>query len=790
VQSLSRARALALGSALLGALLASVVWSRQKTEQVLAAFHAQEAHDARDWSAVIEASTHLLDTPDSGDGVVHDALELRCNALAQVGRRDECFALLDERLGWTDAAHWTPALALVEQWAAGAEARGHRAEVLAVVERLVASQPGEARAAYLAYHTLRRSEPLAELAPRAIGWAGHLEPAHALHLRLLVANDQIRAHDEYSAVTTLGQAVPVGEPADVDDWWNLRIKAAAQLGDAAEARRLADQWGVNPQDRPSAEAALAVALSLAALLPVEGGDWLTPLLAAAENVEQVRGDDERVVLLRRLVGHAVVQGKFEVARYWVERAQVLDLSRVGDLDELQRLAQGEQVATAGGAQVGTLAFEVAGALPADVSLWVSPDAHKRVDGAWTELPLTERALTVQRAASATPVRWVLRSGEATYASGTTWVVAGTTINVPVEVRTPSPRAVETDLRPRSPPDGVRRIVVVILDSGDWRLAGYLRQRGEMPVLHALLAQGFRAPIVQYPAYTASAMAALTAPAAQTSAAFPAVVHQLGMELAGLASVGKNPFEPLAVLFPKNADIFTTLGGSDRRIANLLFSHGAVKAGRNAELVGPHGARSTVALGPFARALDEDELSRHPEWRGDGIERMHLDTSVNTTASQVDGVLRLVREGGAEIILYRLEALDIVTHGTFGVASEGGQDDGARALFSFYRYIDDRLGDLARAIDDDDMLIVMSDHGTLTSMQHDPVAMFVAWGNGVPQGIGQGLIRLGSVARLLATLEGVEVDWPGEDFAPWARAWHDGRTPPGLGVRWSGEASGG
>ncbi len=754
------------------------------------AVRAQEAYNARDWSGVIDVSTPLLDTPDSGDGLVHQVLELRCHALGHLDRGAECFALLDERLGWPDAASWVPGLALARRWAAGAEARGQRSQLVAVVERLRAAHPGNSEVALLAYSTLRRFEGLDSLAPRALGWAEALDPVGALQLRLTVAVDQIKGRDYTAAIRTLGEDAPEGAQEGVDLWWDLRIRASTQLGDAAGARRLADRWGANPTDRPTAEASLAVSLSLASVLPVEGGGWIPALAAAAENVEEVRGDLLRSALLRRLVAHCAVEGRFDTARHWHDRATALGIEDVGDPDELQRLAALDAAVAEKGAVGGMLEFRLTGEVPAGASLWVSPDRDSRVDGTWTELKLGASPLSIERVPSATPARWVLRSDMATYASGTTWPTAGARTEVPVTLGEAKPRAVASDLRPRSPGDGVRRILVVILDSGDWRLTSYLRQRGEMPVLHALLSQGFRAPLVQSPAYTAAAMAALTAPSAQSSASFPAVLHGLGMELAGLASVGRNPFSSLDFFLPKNSDIFTTLGSGERRIANLLFSHGAVKAGRNAELVGPRGLRSTVSIGPLSRQLNEEELTRHPEWRGDGLEVSGGADHVTATAAQVDGVEELVRAGGAEIVLYRLEALDLATHGTYAAASAGGQDDGNGTLFSFYRYIDHRLGHLARAIDDDDVLIVMSDHGTLTSMQHDPVAMFVAWGNGVPRGIGQGLIRLGSVARLLATMEGVEVDWPGEDFAPWARAWREGRTPPGLGVQWAGEPAGG
>ena len=61
---------------------------------------------------------------------------------------------------------------------------------------------------------------------------------------------------------------------------------------------------------------------------------------------------------------------------------------------------------------------------------------------------------------------------------------------------------------------------------------------------------------------------------------------------------------------------------------------------------------------------------------------------------------------------------------------------------------------------------MSDHGIRTTMQHDPSAVFVAVGAGVPHGRAAGRPALVGVARVLAGLLGVETDWPDTGVAPW------------------------
>ena len=95
----------------------------------------------------------------------------------------------------------------------------------------------------------------------------------------------------------------------------------------------------------------------------------------------------------------------------------------------------------------------------------------------------------------------------------------------------------------------------------------------------------------------------------------------------------------------------------------------------------------------------------------------------------------------------------------------GQDDGARLLFDVYRYLDARLGGVHAALDADDLLVVMSDHGIRTAMEHDKPALFILTGPGVPVARLKGSPPLRGVPRALAQLLGVETPWPDAGLVP-------------------------
>ena len=189
----------------------------------------------------------------------------------------------------------------------------------------------------------------------------------------------------------------------------------------------------------------------------------------------------------------------------------------------------------------------------------------------------------------------------------------------------------------------------------------------------------------------------------------------------------------------------------------------MQAGRHSEVTGPGGVRRQVPLGPSARDLDASERARFPGLAAVRAERdrVHL----RTIAAQMDTAAALASAPEPDLFALRVEALDLLTHAHFADAVQDGQDDGARLLFDVYRYLDARLGDLSAALDADDLLVVMSDHGIRTAMEHDRPALFVVVGPGIAAARVPGTPSLRGVPRALARLVGVETGWPDAGLVP-------------------------
>jgi hypothetical protein len=397
---------------------------------------------------------------------------------------------------------------------------------------------------------------------------------------------------------------------------------------------------------------------------------------------------------------------------------------------------------------------------------VSPEPGAPVDAGYASFAMPERGeLPIERSPGIAPLRWVWQDAQgAVLASGTASPLSGESRRIEIQAR--EPRTPHREELARRPGDGHRRVSVILLDCGDWRIVQYLRARGELPILDALVRSGTSGVLESNPPLTAAALEAIVWPDRRSAASFAGIVHQLGTELAGLASIGENPFEALAWLLPEERDFFSVVGAGDLSAANLLFAHGGMHGGRHSEVTGPDGARRRVSLGSSARDLDASERAGFPGLAGvrAARDRAHL----RTIAAQMDTAEALVAARELDLFALRIESLDLLTHAHFAEAVQDGQDDGNRLLFDVYRYLDARLRGLQAALDADDLLVVMSDHGIRTAMEHDENALFILTGPGVPVARLAGTPSLRGVPRALAQLLGVETAWPDAGLAP-ARA---------------------
>jgi hypothetical protein len=757
-----RALHVAVAAVVLILALAAGHVSYQRTRAELAALATCEALTQGDVAAALARSEGEVGADATGRAVA----TCRCRALQAVGRGEECATLLSSLLDDPAAADWMPPADLAAFYVASQRAAGRTRQAADFARRAGAAHPHDP-ALFSEELTARASVEDEAAVMRELAQRIPARGEDAARMRVALAQRALRAGDGAAAVAALGDAPPEGAGAQQGPWFDSRAIAAASTGDLAAVQRSFAAWRAAGGDPVELRARYALTLSISGLRDAQRA----PLDLLRASLEETRGrgsDGLRRALATRLVLTLAGAKQIDAALavYDAEAALLAgsELSR----DEIVRAARIEALDGAGAtARRGALAFEIADARPGDV-LWLSPEPDAEPDAAYEALPVPRGGkLEALRAEGIAPQRWVLRDASgALRGSGTVSPVAGARTRVAVAPN--APREASAPLvRMRAPGDGRRRVALVLLDCGDWRIASYLRARGDLRVFDALLRDGHRAVLDSDPPLTAAALASIVTPERESAVSLVGLVHQLGGELAGLESIGTNPFEALAWVLPESADLFATLGAGELRAANLLLAHGGIHAGRHGGVVGPHGYAQTVEVGRTARDLEGEERTRFPELTALANERdLHL---VHASAAELDVALRIAKEGEIDFLALRVEPLDILTHAHFDEAVRDGQDDGRGLLFSVYRYIDWRLGAIDAALDADDVLVVMSDHGIRTAMQHAREAIFVAAGGGVPAGRAPGRPALRGVSRAAADLLGVATRWPDTGVAPFASA---------------------
>jgi hypothetical protein len=747
------------------ALLGGVgVVAVDRTRDELAAIEACDAVQRGDAHAALTLTEGRVGTDAAG----RTAAECRCLAQLASGDAQACDSMMSSLLRDPRSAGWAPGPALsthlIQEW----RDAGRAADAADLAKRAGALHPTDPGLFHLELATRSTLEDeqtlLHELAARVPD-----QGESAARMRASLAQRHLRRGDAGRALRALGPEMPVGADSARGLWFDTLGIAHAMTGDIARTRAAYDAWIDAGGRRVEVRARYALALSIAGLEDPE-----IPVLERLQRsvddgaaLDPVLHETLAIRLILTLVSAGRLDEALSAHDHHSEDVPLEGLQRA----EIERAVLHRQLEGTPPAQRrGRLRFT----FPADgptlrdgARLLVSPSVDAPPDAPWSVHPIVANAaLEIERSAGVAPQRWVVRdTGGATLASGTVSPRPGETLDVRV---TPGPpHARPSHVPGRAPADGRRRVALLLLDCADWRIAQYLRTRGDLPVLDALLREGHRAVLASDPPLTAAALESLVWPDRRSDASFVGVVHRMGVELAGLSSIGDNPFGALSWVLPESDDLFAVIGARDRSAANLLLAHGGIRAGRHGEVTGPRGVRRLAPIGAAERDLDADERRRFPALGPALPERDAV--HVRTIAAEFDATLDLLQDDSIDLVAVRIEPLDILTHAHFGETVLDGQDDGAALLYEVYRYVDHRVGAISNALDADDVLLVLSDHGIRTAMQHDRHALFVAHGGGVPAGRAEGLPDLRGVSRVVADLLEVRTHWPETGIARWLDA---------------------
>lgn len=751
------ARIVGLLVALAIAISAGVISTRRSSE-LGAVMEACGAVETGDWSTVLRLTEDLT----RNTSVRKSASECRCMALIATGQLAECEALMDALLAEPGTPSWAPSPMLSVHMIQTRRSRGHAEQAAALAQRSARYYPDDGDLFYLELVTRvvveNEEQVLLELTAR-------IDPSgpHATRMRVSLATRYLIRGQPERALAVLGGGPPVGTRNAIDRWYDTMAMVLANSRDLPGVRRTFAAWRAAGGDAVELQARYALTLSISSLTDPDQSS-IELLARAANDADGVAPDELVEAVVTRLVLTLVQSGEQSEALAVYDRYRArFEMSGLVR-EELERSQVQEQMASGQIAPHSSVVRFTIVDPARGTELLLSPERGTPVDSDYQRLAVASSGyLETRREVGGAPLRWVYRDAqERVLASGAAIPRIGPPLTISIEPRDPQPTA-RTELT-RRPADGQRKLLVLILDCGDWRLIQYLRARGELPTLDRLLQTGFRAVLDSDPPMTAAALAALVRPEHAAETSFVGLIHQLGVELAGLASIGENPFDALSWLLPEQTDLFDTIGAGEHVAANLLFSHGGIDAGRHSVLTGPNGIRRRLPIETSARNLRPDERARWPGLDAAQAERdaVHL----RSIAAEFDNAEKIIVAGDIDFLALRIEGFDILTHTFFAHTTATRQDDGGGFLYELYRYIDARLAATNNLLDEDDVLIVMSDHGIRTSMEHSRHAFFVATGAAVPVGRAPGRPALRGVPAVLADLMGIETDWPRTGVAAW------------------------
>lgn len=669
-----------------------------------------------------------------GEGLA-PAVGARCHCIALVnaGRPQECVerALVELRRN----AEWVPddesAIVLLDQLAVQ-----HRAaDAAAVVDRIPPS--ADARVLLPAIHTVRTDPHRLERLARRVADLPCCGDAHA---QLGLAALALERAD--IALQLVPAQVPPSSPEAATIWADLRSNALAVAGDEAGAMQVMDAW-----ERAGASTG-AVAARRARLIGryrfdhTRFDEYIDVALARRKDV-----DDPGLV---RFLYFAKLQQLLH-ANDTAAMAALIAEAKAWDPEFKPSAELGRQLAGDGAAGgPATLRFEP----PPGMHVLVSPDPAGPADAPFEELTA---AAEVKRTISPWPVRWVLvREDGARCGSGLLWPVAGGAAKphlAPGPCIPPRPAAVVQ----RAPADGRRRIVVVMLDSMDWRVVRYAFARGEAPFLEHLATVGASGVLVNEPAFTIVALQKLVEPGRQQRVSTFGIVNELGEQLALFEQIGGHPFPVIQSLIPTPPTFFDALAARGLKVANLLSSHGRLGRTLHGELVGPKDERAALPL-LRARAPSAEELAAEP-----GLGAPKAASWLFSMLGIYDDIDRTVADPTVDVVLARVDGTDVAFHSTYGALTDpaAGHDD--NLVLVSLRYADRRLAGLAGRLDEDDVLLVISDHGARSSLEHDESCLLL--GLGVRPTRLLGTPAFDGLPRALARLRGLELEgWPDTGIA--------------------------
>lgn len=748
---MSRGIRVVLLVALFVALAALVIDGVVDVQRELAITEACDAVREFRFEETLKNTAELVGSDEAGLSLV----QCRCLAQLETGDAPGCFRALDDAMRATNGG-FVPDGLVAQAYGSHLLDRGDDERAREVVLAALAQDTANIDLLLLAARArLRLEEETLVVDDIVRGLDPRVDAS--LAARLAIANLLHEQELDPLSLAVLGDTAPTTPVEGVRSWFIQRGGALASTGDVARTAEHFERFRAIDADHRLVDAYHGAVITRFNLSDPERPlvPFLSSILEDSASLLEVLDPNTHQFLYLRLCRQIATQGETERAIRCAAEARKFfpEIPLVDD-----ELARARMDGDDRPSSIGTVVITH---LDDGETLLVSSDVTLGADAPLVVENVRDGKARIRRSTSKRAVHYVVRAKNGVVrTAGSAWPepTGEVVVDLSLDKETMGHTVEKLGSLPvvplpkRAPPDGRRRVVAVLLDGGDWRLVRLGIAMAALPTFDALISAGHLAVVDSNPPFTGAAIRSIVRPSPRGSLGFMRRVVEVGQQIASLRSDRDDPIGLLSLLAPDTTDLFGVLGSGDRRALNLMLSSGNVEAGETRMITGPAGKESMVAS-KVRRPLRPDELARYPALEPDASTPWALELPAT-----FDAIDEALRDTSIDFVLAHVDATDRAAHFYLSSLERRGVEIIGHPLMELYRYVDERLRAVATAIDDDDVLIVFSDHGMQGGIAHDRASLFFAYGGPVALGRTPGTPALRGLPRLFADLLGVSTTW--------------------------------
>ena len=317
---------------------------------------------------------------------------------------------------------------------------------------------------------------------------------------------------------------------------------------------------------------------------------------------------------------------------------------------------------------------------------------------------------------------------------------------------------------KSEGDGRGRVLAIWPDAGSWFLANAYMRRGLMPNLSQVVQSGTRTDMIStHPPFTSTAYMRMVEVNSGDQVEESRFLETIAVQLKGIPFLDWMVPDHWVSAESGRRSIFNVMADHGHKAINLVFNDKYMAAPE--DLAANDG--TAIDVSATMKSIEDDAESKDfdsvlsetlmlDEDRESSRTAMVLDDSVlsmglKNTHKKTELGLHLWNEIDPDFMLLRFPAVDIMSHKYFATVREQPEEN---PMVEVYRHWDVMLGRLIEALDQDDTLIVVSDHGIQDSLLHHIQCMLVLDGPGLPQDSSVSTLPIGHLPSVILSRFGI------------------------------------